>query len=686
MARRTFLYYLFSENQLPLYITEQGFVFEGDGDYRKSDGQPAILKYSPLSWSDTLVKYARNIKYWGIVRDMTVPMKFPKDGFAILRERIHDHEGIETKCDLGIMKLDRSVLPYQYKPWYLSEINFAKYKEGETGATVEALEGGASKYVKAFENLQVEIPIDEDPEHINVLFDGMDLFCVFNFNTLADLINKDNVHLLPCIFLNGEGTNFNITHSDILTGEEVSAGYQATHEGSIIQAIEDTEVTFEGVVRILFAAVGSNYVLGLRTNNNDYVQLLNEVTSSPAHNYAFNGTITLQKGERLFLEAGYFGEGSILYGSTSFKITFKNKFKPTYVKGLYLSRAIKVLMEKISDNKCTLSSNWLASKKDIVLVSGDSLRGIPNAKLKFSLSDFFRSVNHFSAAMGTSVDKLVIERRQDVFKSDIIMSLGEVDNAELVVAEDLFFNTIKAGGPNVDYEDVNGRSEFAQGQIWKTPITKVTADLDLSTPFRRDPYGAEYARINLEGKTTTDSDGDNDVWMINIEEMQRVDATTDPDTVYYKLYRPPYVITGVPDPVGVYNVLLSPKWSIINNWQHIHSVLDKLDSRDIELTYAEKNKELRTVGVLDVKESLPIGIGTMGDKLFLPWYFTFTTKININLLSIIDATPYGKIEFVWKGRTWRGYLMDGGVKPGTHDKANWKLLVAPENNLKLFNA
>ena len=62
-------------------MDDAGHVQEGDpGNFTKPNGQPARLEFAPEGWRDKLVKYARNIKYWGLFRDMTVPMKFVGDG------------------------------------------------------------------------------------------------------------------------------------------------------------------------------------------------------------------------------------------------------------------------------------------------------------------------------------------------------------------------------------------------------------------------------------------------------------------------------------------------------------------------------------------------------------------------------------------------------------------------------
>jgi len=197
MARKGFIYFLFNKDKKPLYVDDYGFVQVGTDDYFKPDGQPARLQYAPDGWKDTLVKYARNIKYWGVLRDYTVPMKFVGDGAKILRKQVWEENGTETTTYLGIAKLDRTGLPYNYYSWYLSEINFSKFVQSKTGFQVEALEGGLTKLFKANENTKYEIDIDDDPEHINIYMDGME----FDFKRVFSVVPDQILRPVPNYYI-----------------------------------------------------------------------------------------------------------------------------------------------------------------------------------------------------------------------------------------------------------------------------------------------------------------------------------------------------------------------------------------------------------------------------------------------------------------------------------------------------
>lgn len=727
MARRTFLYYLFGPGNKPYYVDDNGFVMQGDANFNKPDGQPAHLEVSPDGWKDTLVKYARNIKYWGVFRDMTVPMKFPKDGAKILKHAFWNTLGIEAVVKMGMKKLNKTLLPYTYKPWYLSELNMAKMQQTLTHVKVEALEGGPSKYFKAHENEVYEIPIDTDPEHFNILFDGMSLNGNQSWRFSGeDLISLHGLppfndrgfykHAMPMRRNASEGTGVNIVYND----EDLNIYVATSSFDSQMRASDNCFVQADSTAPSPVSvnlSIKLKFIVTSKMGNTNFRFRLDIVNPATAINTGFfiydapdaginnvtesnySGTIVLQPGDKIFLNLyrtfdGINGPDTIFHflEDSYAKVNFTSKVAPTTVKGLYPFRVFEKLFEKASGGLFQVKSNWLSLKKDIAIISGDALRGLlteyeldgitikkQGAVIKTSIADFFKSMNHWGSAMGIEKDKLVIELFSSFFNTTVILNIAEIVEWAVDPAEDLFFNTIRAGGPTKDYEDVNGKLETNQQQVWGTPITKVVKELDLTTPYRRDPFGAEFLRKEFIGRDTTDSSGDNDTWMINIEtSLQPADLFY--PAPYYKLYRPNYIlIEGLP--VDAYNTELTPVHTILNNGSFIRSILDKWDSAFLTLNTKDKNVDFRTIlNGIEVSQKKPISIGALSDRLFLPYYISGTTQGNINLLETIDANPYGLVEKIVNGKTFKSFLMDGGVRPGDHDKQNWKMLSSADNN------
>lgn len=717
MARKTFLYYIFSINKKPYYVNEFGVVVEADSNWLKPDGQPAHLEFDPTGWKETLVHYARNITYWGLVRDMTVPMNFPRDGHLILK-KLFDQFGFEAIAYLGMVKLDRLNLPYEYEPWYFSNINFVKYKRFKVTSQAEALEGGMSKLFKAYENQEYEIEFGSDLKVFEM--DGITLEGMYKY-IIAPYIFDPYV---------GNGLfNFNpLMIRDVVEGN--SAGFEFTDSNFMQFIVTDIPTslnwflyaipansqpitaTIEGELKLRMNIFRDNSFISWRIIKSNalnhfpvvYYDIYNPAISDPPYTFAgetrtipINVTIPMDPSDQLWIEVDI-GQGTNtgrpcaweVLDESFFKIKFKNKRETTYASGLYMIDLFKKLVEKITAGQTLLptsdglfyKSAWLQNKRDIIITCGDAIRGLPNPKIKTSISDFFKSANHFAASLGIENEKLFIELWDYVFKNDIIMDLGEVDDASYEVAEDLIFNSIRTGGPIEEYNDVNGRFEFNQEQKWKTPVVSFTRDYDLTTPYRRDCYGAEFLR-GLKDKDTTDDNADNDVWMINVQNNINVHPVFGFN--YQKLYRPAYTaFSGAP--VDVFNTELTPKHTILNHGSKIKGLHDKeLRTKQIELTSAEKNKELSTtLAGVTVDQDEPIGINNLIEEKFQPVYINFTTKVPENVLITMQNNSYGKIKFLVKGREFFAYLFDGSIKEGNHDKQKWKVISAKENDLSKF--
>jgi hypothetical protein len=783
MARKSFLYYLFNKDKKPLYVNDSNQIVEGDGDYKKANGQPAHLKFDPQGWKDTLVKYARNLKYWGLFRDMTVPMKFARDGAKILRQNMWTY-GIEATLYLGIAKLDRLGLPYNYRSWYISEINFVKYEASRGVVQVEALEGGPVKYLKAYESTTYEIPVDE----ISVLMDGMELdnsaefyvsdgfdpnpaYAIGNHLFDMEVISKEiedigGVQTVP---------RTKVPNNTVLMRQTGNRFFKATSNGTVhIEYDFILTVTYIGPPAINPAA--SLFSLIRRIDENNVSNLQHFMLSRTASQgipgqYHLQGSVDMvvRPGDELYGFTYVTPEGasgdintSFVYspsGDNSFiKLTYTYRHPESVVDAITPFTLGDRIIRKMSNGLYGLKSDFLkALGKEFVLTCGNSLRGLKDTVCKTSMADFFKSFNRWGIGLGVEGDYIVIERLSYFFPNTISFDLGEVDGCKLDVAEDLLFNTIKNGYKAQEYKEINGKMEFNQGQVWTTPITKYTKELDLQSVYRADPFGIELLRINFGGKKTTDTNDDNDTFFLYVKKKFpafnatvafdhnfglmlvfnevarlndfkpgtkfRVTGTAFNDGLYtvaassanvpggphlviginkplvdeppiqavvdpilYNLNRPPYTnVSGLLHPGSTFNIELSPKRSLLENAPMIHSVMDLLDAEEIKIQSSDKNKDLSTtLNGVTITENESIKIAAMAAKLFKPYYFEFQTKVPINLMELLATNPYGKVSFSVLGQVFYGFLFDGGLKPATQEVQTWKLLCAPENDLKTF--
>ncbi len=772
--RKTFLFYLFNKSKRALFENDNGFIEESNDNFQKPNGESAHLEVAPDGWNNIAVKYARNIKYWGMFRDFTLGLKFGRDGFKILRKLYHEF-GIRAVAHLGISKLDRRLLPYSYLNWYLSDVDFTKYKEANDTVTINVIEGGAIKYLKAHESTVYEIPISADPEHINLYHDGMELentatFVITTGFALDADITLGN-HLIEVDIVSKEvediggvfpvkRTKVNNSNNAIkATGKYIFKATVATQlavEWDFTLMVAFTAPPAINPEADLFCVLKVIDTAGFVNGSQDQINLKTGPSKPVVGTHICKGsaTINVNVGDEVYLYTFVDVEGAtgdiqteFTYGGTEpfLKLAYTIRYDPSYIECLTPYRLFEQIAYKMSNGTVQVKSDFLKGLNEILYSSGDAIRQNDGSVIKISWNDFYKSLQKFGVCAGVEDGVLRIEKIEYAFQDFIMADVGEVSDALLEPAEDLFFNVIKTGYNPQEYN----------GQLWSTPITEITKELDLTSPVRADAFGIELLRINFTQLKTTDSKADNETFMFSVTpdanvftmevgfwafpfhalivslttplfKGQRIRISgsdfnngeydvvnvsgmilfkligldrpliAEPSKAItievirgrgYKLRREAYsAVTGLLKPSTAFNIELSPKRAILANGAYIHSVLDKMEGDSITFTSADKNADLSTTlngVVIHERENIPIA--SLPPKLFLPHYISFTTRVPINLLALMNVNPYGKIKFTRRSKTFYGFLVDGGITPATNDTQTWKLLSTTDNNLETFN-
>jgi len=742
---RKLRYWLFNQDKKPLY-TQGPLVLEGSPvTLLKANGQPALLSSSPTGWRDTFIKYARNIKYLGLFRDYSVPVEFALDGAKIIRTILFN-AGFNAELFLGISKLDEFTFPATYKDWYYGEVDLSKFRNEKDTITVSITEGGPSKYLKAFENVDYELDIANDAQAKNIYFDGI------NFRNKVEwtLYEQQEVYgqflVMGIGIINEEGRTQGILYQD-----QVGPASTYTDDTFMFKSIsKTTTITVSGSVKI--NVVEESYIVPVQilkvnfdgTTTTTYS--FNTINRSVGvHDIALSGTIPVTNGDKLYFRiAGKnIGSSTVWVKTLSGIITLEYdvRFTGTFAQAYTAQQLGEKLVAKMTDNKYQFKSNALTALPGLLYTTAPAIRQLADAKLKFSFENFYKSLRRLGLALGIEGDFIRIEPYAYFFKSTTSLNLGEVKELTVELAEDMVYNTIKVGYGNYTYDKVNGLDEFNVQQNWKTNITKVVKELDLTSPARADMYGIEITRADYFRKDTTDSSSDTDVYMVDCVqggtylyyEGQYVITGTNTITIpnvlalptvgglitiggtqytvtsatlivagsttiqvsgsltngtyngqiliysasAYLVNRPAYAITGLINPSTAYNINLSPKRAFGQNGSFIHSFIED-DSSNIEFTSGEKNSDMVADGLI---EKADVPVSTLAPRLFKPYYLNFECTVPDNFLDVMASNPYGLITFTYRGNTYSGYLWDGGVKPATRDAAKFKLLCGPNTNL-----
>jgi hypothetical protein len=714
------------------------FLMDGSGRfYAYSNGlvslvsTPSPLFATPDGWLDIVIQRERGPKYFALDRSFSLPLNYVKDGAAIVKNSFYK-KGFEDKLYQVIAKqrmywqeatgflfdengnkiLDENGNPilsesmpdfgFYYSLTYKGEVDLSTFVHSGAKVSCSIMEGDYVKLIKAFENTQYAIPLDPS---IIVQMDGIQL--VQSASWVVGGEQLDN-HVLGLFFVSIEAVSSIGASTQNLKGVSNTLPDIWNIQESFLQTYNtDTTVTLTWDFYATMAWLNPLF----DPQNGTYMQLqliiLKDVSTTPAittiqqfgggsasalygHEQHFSGsmTIAIPAGHRASLFM------NITHSSSASRVTYKTDNSTVTASYLYTHKASLIsamrpfdLFKAIAAKMgiVNVQSNFLQTYNYIVLATGDSLRGFNKSMIKTSLHDFYQSWNClFPIAMGVRNGVLILELKEDFVKYDNPIALGQCSNLKTSISTDYVFNTLKIGFPVQDMQDVNGRQEFNNTHTYTSSVTRVTKELNLVSKYRADCFGAEFMRINLEGKVTTDDKGDDTVFFLHIEK-RAVSGRTIIFT-YYKLDRSrnPYISRGLLQPGTVFNTWLSPTHCLLRQGRFLRSCFYQMDDQSLVFQTTEKNNNLAFLsynGEAPVIENADVPISSLGERLFTPVLMEFDTIVPRDWTDLIKEDPMRCYSFINDGVTYVGLPKKDSHRPADQKAQTYQLLSAPFNDL-----
>lgn len=639
---------------------------------------PTPLVSTPDGWQEILIGWERNMSKVGMVRNFSLPLGFVGDGLTILRTLAYKY-GIDHKVYLLIQRLEVEVDDDYYydvhKYFYRGEIDLSGLKDEDQKFTVNIMEGGTSKFLKANEGTSYEVPLEGDPDAILVKLDG-----IFLREKHSWLIPQSGIEpgdtLVGTQFIVKEGTAFGFASFSTFTKPFSSVDLSIDYFAAAAQDIAN--VRFHGKLPV--AAVQNSKLQIVNQDGVVRATLIDVVDPGGVNaEVPFDVTCNLVEGDKLFLK---FDQPTVVaWTEGEIHAEFKSRKAATYVWCHYADILGKRLTKKITNSEDDFHSDLLLSRRDVVITCGDALRGIVWAKIKTKMNEYleFCRVIH-GAGVGIEGKVIRVEPFAYFLTPSSIQQLGEARDFKTVPANDLHFNTIKFGYQPPQIDDVNGKFEFCATYTMTTPRLRVVKELALVCPYQAAPYYQEITRVNLEGKATTDDSSDNEVMLLSID----IDnPQVDPELgTYYLLKRPAYdSIEGEVDHDSVYNIELSPRRILRTHKPWINSCLYEFVSQTMKYQTSDKNSTLKTVLNGEVFDE--DGDETIGEEiLFLPWYFEFDTMVPVNLVDIEESDPNTGFATDWYDKNFEGILIKAAIAPNDDKEQVFKLLATKDTQLE----
>jgi hypothetical protein len=660
-----------------------------------SSVSPKELIQGPDGWQDISAVYERSFDRLGVVRSMTVPLSFIRDGAEILRHEFYTksiERRLYLKIERRVTEVTSGYYRHNYQFFYRGEINFTSFKDDGVRVTVNLSEGGISKKITAAENTVQELPMDSGT--INVLLDGINIDYSAQMSTFHDLyvsLFQIETHWL----LNFSNTSVEqhrvyVALSDITVKKQINVVYNySTSEDWFLTVTDAVTINFHFRLKGILArsvTLGGTGVVRIKLINQAGTIIATFLdhtlpSGSPPFNFNIDTTVTIamNTGDKLFLVAEIFSSTpssltiSMVTQDSDTTITYKAKYRQSIVKAKLPSVVYKSLIGAATGNQADADDTYVQTFDHLALSPGDSIRGIQtNVKLKTKLSDFLQFARVQARGELGIINGLAVIKRDEDFLDNSTPIPIKIKNLVISDATDLRINTIKVGYPKQDIEGVGGKLEFNNTFIFDTPQKTVVKELDLVCPYLAQPYLIEDRRVNLDGKVSTDDNTDNEIFILDVDLSSP--TTIDGQTVY-PLRRVVYdVVEGIPDPVGVFNLEISPKRLLLLHMERINSLMHGMDGQNIIFKSTELNPTLKTtLGSVVIDEDADETIGT--DKMFLPYYLDSDVKEPVNLVETLEPDPNVCFSF---GQGGEGFLMKIGDQPDEKKEQSYKLLATPD--------
>jgi len=278
--------------------------------------------------------------------------------------------------------------------------------------------------------------------------------------------------------------------------------------------------------------------------------------------FSFEVSGLLDAGEKLFVNIfNNFGAFPTTIVGGNLDATFASQYKHSRAVGITMWDLFRLIMKNMYAKHLAIGgqpfnydvqSSLLQENLGIVCASGDALRAStdpnyfqyynqatlnpanPNNQdynqfpslgpvIKANLSDHFDTTTALkNAALGVrrvgNKDVVFIEKKSYVMDPSIItMSLSKVSNLKVSVALDYYFNWVKAGYEEQNYDEKAGKFEYNAPNEWQAPIRSIAKVLELISKYRADSRGIDLTRYNTQGgKSSTYNASDNSIFMMGV--------------------------------------------------------------------------------------------------------------------------------------------------------------------------
>lgn len=598
---------------------------------------------------------------------------------------------------------------YWYKKVFRGQVDWQTYNHAGTKVTVNSLEDGLAKYLKAGENIVQQFALDV-PEVEYIKMDGIILH-----NDVENFVNEGSDISDPNYDFGNHLVDLLITKQDApyVAGKKSVPRTKVSNSNSVIQAtqlwflkasiLSDVEIEYDfKVTPTYFAPPAINPVAsfnvvirkidstGTGTNVLSILSLPADQINGIERHLTGSATITVNPDDELYLFTfcpiqGATGDAQLrtTYNNADpsfFNYKYKYRKPTTYTPSLNPAYLFAQHINRLTGNSIQADITGLPTTEiNKKFTSGMGLRNLDNAVLKQTFSDFFRFFDTWQDAgiVVLANGKAALLTKAAMLDYSTITHIGEVSNLTVTTATDYPFKSLKIGFLDKKQEGLNGLEAFCNVFEWNVEALSIDKELDKTCNSITDCYSAEINRVDFGDKETTDSQQDNDVYVSHTEDTLQPASGDIP--AHYKLDRALNpTATGLIEPDTVFNLGLTPKRAFNNNGGFFHGCLGLMETKKIKFQTASRNDKLVCGGIT---EKADVVISTLAAPYFKSVYLEFDTPGAFDLLELLDTNPLRLFSFSIDGNSYTVIPDKLSITPATGRVHRFKMLCAAGTDL-----
>lgn len=659
------------------------FLFERNGIQYE-------CKYSPDEWNNNVLNWNRSSDSAGIMIKYSTSFTFIKEDADYLRDCFNT-DGVFAKVRFVVEEYDYET--FSFKPYYSGDIDFYSYENSKNKVSIVTSDISYKASIDANLDTTYEIDIPNASDFVRydrlMILSNSSFYSFYEDNTLSGA--KQRTDVFSSMIMNKEDFDPKNIFHDVDQGTMSNDNWIAMFND---QSNITCNVKYK-INKITFSWTGNldgfsaNCSIYLKVGDSTYSVYKYESSGTPlfvTQDVYTEKTITfnVNKGEKIFAVIDYTCKGHGTLSSAvqmtvdaDLEVSFDYTYRSSKSKDIFGLRPLDLLSNLVNKategqyNKIKSDLLTMGEVSKMLITSGNLIRGIQGAKIKTSLKDFFQAFKSMFGAAYTfrnidGVETLEIENINYFYdRNTMITEVGDINDYSMKVKDNDIYNKLKIGYEDQTYDEVNGKKEFNTTLEFSINSKHNGKELNLVSPYRADMYGIEFTIIDYEQQETTDSDNDNDVFIIHTGSQIYGFINGYSLNRYYKILNSDNFAGDT-----AFNVYLSPKRCLLRQIEYIKSLFMFSGGT---LKFASSPKDYNVTSTGNIIEHSDINLDGY-NYLFKPINHEFETIVPRNISELIEEGYRGYIAFINEGQILKGFIESISENPGRNKSQKWKLI------------